>query len=66
MLAALIVLASVPISSASETVPCLTVDSSLVIIGDSNTVFLKRNNPDIQAARIYARVNATIAECAEN
>ena len=66
LLAALIVLAAVPISSATETVPCMTVDSSLIIIGDSNTVFLKKNNPDIQPARIYARVNATIAECAEN
>ena len=59
-------LSLLPPAAASETVPCLTVDSSLVIIGDSNTVFLKKNNPDIQPARIYARVNATIAECAEN
>ena len=48
--------------SATETVSCLTVDKRLVIIGDSNTVFLKKNNSDIQAARIYARVNATIQE----
>ncbi len=66
LLTALLLLNLFPTASASETVPCLTVDSSLVIIGDSNTVFLKRNNPDIQAARIYARVNATIAECASN
>ena len=55
-----------PAASATDTVPCLTVDSSLVIIGDSNTVYLKKNNPDIQPARIYARVNAGIAECVEN
>ena len=60
------VLALFPAASATETVPCLTVDSFLVIIGDSNTVFLKRNNPDIQPARIFARVNATIAECVED
>ncbi len=63
LLALLCLLSVLPAAAASETVPCLTVDSTLVIIGDSNTVFLKKNNPDIQPARIYARVNATIAEC---
>lgn len=70
LLALLLVLACIltalPAASGSDTVPCLTVDSKLVIIGDSNTVYLKKNNPDIQPARIFARVNATIAECVEN
>ena len=66
LLALLCVCAMLPAASATSTVPCLTVDSSLVIIGDSNTVFLKKNNTDIQPARIYARVNATIAECVQN
>ncbi len=66
LLALVCVLGLLPGASATETVSCLTVDSSLVIIGDSNTVFLKKNNPDIQPARIYARVNAGIAECVEN
>lgn len=66
VLALVCVLGLLPGASATETVSCLTVDSSLVIIGDSNTVFLKKNNPDIQPARIYARVNAGIAECVEN
>lgn len=65
-LALLLLLSVLPPVTATETVPCLTVDSSLVIIGDSNTVFLKKNNPDIQAARIYARVSATIQEAVEN
>ena len=65
-LTVLMMVTMLPTVSASETVPCLTVDQSLVIIGDSNTVYLKKLNPDIQAARIYARVNATIAECARN
>ena len=66
VLALICALGLLPGASSTETVPCLTVDSSLVIIGDSNTVFLKKNNPDIQPARIYARVNAGIAECVEN
>ncbi|MBR6376802.1 MAG: S-layer homology domain-containing protein, partial [Oscillospiraceae bacterium] len=65
-LALVCVISLLPQAAASATVPCLTVDGSLVFIGDSNTVFLGRNNSDIQAARIYARVNATIAECVEN
>lgn len=65
-LALLFVLPIIPAAEATETVSCLTVDSRLVIIGDSNTVFMKKNNSDIQPARIYARVSATIQETVNN
>ena len=65
-LAVLLVLPLFPSAYASETVSCLMIDSSLVIIGDSNTVFMKKNNPDIQAARIYARVGAIMQETVQN
>lgn len=66
LLSLLLIFPLVPFAKATETVSCLTVDSRLVIIGDSNTVFLKKNNSDIQPARIYARVSATIQETVEN
>lgn len=66
ILSLLLVISIIPRATATETVSCLTVDSRLVIIGDSNTVFLKKNNPDIQPARIYARVSATIQETVNN
>lgn len=65
-LSLLLVIPIIPRATATETVSCLTVDSRLVIIGDSNTVFLKKNNSDIQPARIYARVSATIQETVNN
>ena len=65
-LALLLMLPVIPSVTATETVSCLTVDSRLVIIGDSNTVFMKKNNSDIQPARIYARVSATIQETVNN
>ena len=52
LLTAILALALLPPADASDTVACLHVDSSLVIIGDSNTVFLNKMNPDIQRARI--------------
>ena len=52
-----------PAADATTAYPCLKLDHSLVFIGDSNTVFMGKNNPDLQAARIFARVNARIGEC---
>ena len=66
LLAILIIMPFILPASATETISCLTVDSTLVIIGDSNTVALKQYNSDIRPARIYARVSATIQETVNN
>lgn len=66
VMALLCLLSLLPAASATTTAPCLNLDSKTVLIGDSNTVFLKKNNSDIQVARIFARVNGRIDECVEN
>ncbi|MBR7009618.1 MAG: S-layer homology domain-containing protein [Oscillospiraceae bacterium] len=65
-LALLCLLSLLPAASATATAPCLILDSKTVLIGDSNTVGLKRNNTDIRAARIFARVNGRIEECVKD
>ena len=62
ILSLLIIMPIIPHVTATETVSCLTVDNRLLIIGDGNTVSLKKNNPDIQPAIIYSRNGATIEE----
>ena len=63
LLLALVCLISVlPAVRATATVPCLTVNDRIVVIGDSNTVALQNYNPELNPARIYARVNGRIGE----
>lgn len=63
LLAALVLtLVLAPGAFASETVPCLTIDSKLVLIGDSNTTYLAKNCEDIRAAQIISRVGASVGE----
>ena len=70
LLARLLVLSLVffclPAAAATETMPCLTLDETTVFIGDSNTVFLRYHNPEIQKARVFARVGGRIDECVKN
>lgn len=54
-----------PAAHATALVPCMTVDDTLLIIGDSNVVCLQGYNPDLAPARIYARSSARIDECVE-
>ena len=65
-LVCLCVFALFPTVSATATVPCMTIDSKLLMIGDSNTVALRSYNTDLYPATIYARINGRIEECVEN
>lgn len=65
-LVCLCVFALFPTVSATATVPCMTIDSKLLMIGDSNTVALRNYNTDLYPATIYARINGRIEECVEN
>lgn len=65
-LVCLCVFALFPVVSATALVPCITIDSKLLMIGDSNTVALRNYNSDLYPATIYARVNGRIEECVEN
>ena len=62
LLVLLCVLPQGPRAAATDAEPCLTLDSSFVIIGDSNTVFLNRYNPELEPVQVFARVNARIGE----
>ena len=66
ILALLLICSVLPAASATKLVPCMTVDDTLLLIGDSNTVALQNYNSDLTPARMYARVNGVIAETVEN
>ena len=65
-LVCLCVFSLIPVVAATSIVPCMTIDSTLLMIGDSNTVALRNYNTDLYPATIYARVNGRIEECVEN
>ncbi len=66
LLALLCLLSQFPAVSATALVPCMTVDASLLLIGDSNTMILVNKRTDLQPATTFARSGARIQETVQD